>query len=359
MINRMLHTLLFLLFIGSIRANEPADTLLVAYTSAPPFIILNEGAEPEGISIWLWKEIAAELNLTYELVPMGFGEMLDSLSTGAVDVSINPLSITSNRSKKMGFTMPFYAANGTVAQMEISGFHRFVDFVASFFNLNFLRVILGLFLLIGAFGLTVWGLERKKNPYQFRPGAKGIWDGLWWSAVTMTTVGYGDKSPKSRGGKIIALIWMFSGIIFISGFTASIASSLTSTHIHENADELNDFKERSIGCINSSSMLDFLKGQFFRNIRSYDNLTESLNALKEGEIEAFLFDEPILKYRLKVDAEFQKIQLLPIKYNPQFYAFGMAKEREAIRYAASHHIIELIESRDWEMVLQEYALGDW
>ncbi|MGO2102628.1 MAG: ion channel [Psychroflexus halocasei] len=43
----------------------------------------------------------------------------------------------------------------------------------------------------------------------------------------MTTVGYGDKSPLSLGGRIVGLIWMFMAVIILSSLTAGIASALT------------------------------------------------------------------------------------------------------------------------------------
>src|SRR5699024_8670775 len=77
-------------------------------------------------------------------------------------------------------------------------------------------------------GAGVWAFERRKNPEEFRSDApKGLADGFWWAAVTMTTVGYGDKAPKTLGGRVIGLIWMFTSVIVISSFTAAIATSLT------------------------------------------------------------------------------------------------------------------------------------
>lgn len=205
-------------------ANEVPDTLIIGYTRAAPFIITEE-KDPFGISIWLWEKVASDLNINYELKEMPFSELLNKLGTGEVHASINPLTIIAERCKKLNFTLPFFAFNSTVAHIKTSGLHKILHIVGSIFSFNFLRVIAGLFILIGAIGFTVWYFERKKNPDQFRPNHKGIWDGLWWSAITMTTVGYGDKSPKSRGGKLIALVWMFSGIIFISGFTGSLLPS--------------------------------------------------------------------------------------------------------------------------------------
>jgi ABC-type amino acid transport substrate-binding protein len=107
------------------------DTLRVGYTPAPPFIV-EKKAELSGIIIWLWKKVAKDLNLKYDWVPMGFTEMLDSLATGGIDISINPLTITGSRSRIMEFTHSFYAANSTVAVAESSSFEKFVQFVRSF-----------------------------------------------------------------------------------------------------------------------------------------------------------------------------------------------------------------------------------
>lgn len=49
-------------------------------------------------------------------------------------------------------------------------------------------------------------------------------DALWWSIVTATTVGYGDISPTTMGGRAIAVILMFVGIGTIGMLTGSIAT---------------------------------------------------------------------------------------------------------------------------------------
>ena len=49
-------------------------------------------------------------------------------------------------------------------------------------------------------------------------------DAIWWAFVTATTVGYGDISPASPGGRIVAVVLMLVGIGFISTLTGTIAS---------------------------------------------------------------------------------------------------------------------------------------
>jgi hypothetical protein len=56
-----------------------------------------------------------------------------------------------------------------------------------------------------------------------------IWDGIWWSVVTITTVGYGDLYPKSVDGRIVGMIVMLIGIGFIAVLTATIASRFIQT----------------------------------------------------------------------------------------------------------------------------------
>lgn len=51
-------------------------------------------------------------------------------------------------------------------------------------------------------------------------------DALWWSATTMTTVGYGDRFPVTGTGRGVAVALMFAGIALLGVVTAGFASWL-------------------------------------------------------------------------------------------------------------------------------------
>lgn len=333
------------------------DTLLVAYTPAAPFIV-EDGKKLQGLNVWLWRQIAKDLELEFKLVPMDFSDMLDSLQTGGIDLSINPLTITSDRSRDMEFTHSFFASNATAVIAEVSSLRKFTDFVKGFLNLNFLRGLFVLLVIIFVFGLLGWLFERKANPETFRYSSRGIWDGVWWSAVTLTTVGYGDKAPKTKFGKISALLLMFGGLLFISGLTASIASSLTVNQLSNNPEGFNEFKEKHVGTVVNSGTRAFLSEHFFKNVKTYNGAIDGLHGLRKGEIEAFLYDEPILKYRIQNDSSLNNLELLPLKFDVQLYAFALPKTHVALEQLISQRILDIKETNEWEVLLNEYGLAE-
>jgi voltage-gated potassium channel len=52
----------------------------------------------------------------------------------------------------------------------------------------------------------------------------GVWDGIWWAFVTITTVGYGDEYPVTVSGRLIGFVTMAAGIAVWSILTATIAA---------------------------------------------------------------------------------------------------------------------------------------
>ena len=58
-------------------------------------------------------------------------------------------------------------------------------------------------------------------------------DAIWWSIVTMTTVGYGDRYPETHAGRFVAVILMLGSLVLVSSFTATFASAFVARRIQE------------------------------------------------------------------------------------------------------------------------------
>ncbi len=72
--------------------------------------------------------------------------------------------------------------------------------------------------------ITIAGgiLERLADHREFPT----IGRGLWFALQTVTTVGYGDVTPKQADGRFIAAVLMLAGIGFLAVITASVTASL-------------------------------------------------------------------------------------------------------------------------------------
>ena len=88
------------------------------------------------------------------------------------------------------------------------------------FELITLLILVGFITFIG--GAVIYVFE-----YHINPNISNFFDALYWSLITISTVGYGDISPVTNQGRVLTMFLILSGIAFISFATSIIASAFT------------------------------------------------------------------------------------------------------------------------------------
>ncbi len=328
-------------------------TIKVGVKISPPFIMRDCDGKFDGVSIRLWESIANELNLDYEYIEHDLRNLLFAIEKGDVDISISPLTVTSERLEKFEFTQPFYASHLSIAAPNETK-HPMILFITNFFSLGFLKAFVILLGGIIFFGLLIWLVERRKNTEQFSKGIKGIGQGVWWSAVTMTTVGYGDKYPKSFLGRSMAFFWMFLSIVVISSLTGSMAATLTVQQYTTEIEKIEDLKKHRVGTVDSSNSANVLLKHGV-NFKTYNNISDVITAFRQNEIGSFVYDDPIMRYAIYEHHFEDSIKILQKKLNTQYYSFALPKKHFLLD-TINIVLIKKLESVYWKGIINYYGL---
>ncbi|MEN6319662.1 MAG: ion channel [Syntrophaceae bacterium] len=104
-----------------------------------------------------------------------------------------------------------------------------LKFMKGLYRERFIQIATIILSVILFSSIVVYYFERGTADSNIR----SLWDGMWWTVVTMGTVGYGDKYPITVGGRIVGIMLIFSGIGLMSLFTATIASIFVEKKIKE------------------------------------------------------------------------------------------------------------------------------
>ncbi|UZH53904.1 transporter substrate-binding domain-containing protein [Salinimicrobium tongyeongense] len=346
---------LFLFFCLSLLNTNAQDSLnaggklVIGVTEAPPFVI-KEDSDFAGLSIDSWRLVNRQLDADYEFKQYESLEaLLQAVEQGQVDLSINPITVTDRRMQKMDFSQPYFISYTGIARKSGSAVWRYLS---NIFSWNFFSAILILVGVIFIFGLLVWVFEHKKNKEEFGLGPRGIFQGFWWSAVTMTTVGYGDKSPRTLGGRVIGFIWMFMAIIMISTLTAGIASSLTVQNIQDDIGSVRDLERFEVYTVRSSSAQELLD-QYNIDSHKVPNAGEGIDALLENDKNLLVYDKPILSYYIEEKEVQEELTVLENSLKKDYYSYSFPKNSELLD-RINPILVGSLKTMEWNSLISEY-----
>ena len=304
-------------------AKEVANELRIGVSGSPPFVIEKDGVL-SGISVEIWKDVAERLEQPYKFVVQpNTNANVDAVAEGSVDLAIGPISITPNRlaNPKIDFTQPYYHGyEGLLIPQKPPGL---ITRLRPFIGWAALSSVGILITLLFIFGNLIWLAERRKNTEQFpRHYLHGVGNGMWFGLVTLTTVGYGDRAPLSRSGRIIAGVWMVISLVAVSSITAGLASAFTlslaeiaPSAIREKA----DLRGKKIAVVEGTTSLRW--GKLYEiNAFLTKDLNGAIKILNQGKVEGIIFDEAPLRHYLKQNKK-SKLKLANFPLAIQTYGF--------------------------------------
>ena len=201
---------------GKIRHPFEAAVLVVALLMLPAVLIQDAGLHSpwgivaDGLGTIVWAAVALEFGLTLLHADDRRAAVRAHWHDVLVLVVIFPAFAPLFATFGSGWLRGWRLARLSVIAARIFRAERLVTRRR---NLPYLAALTASLVVVSAIAV------HETDPHRF----PNIWRGLWFSIVTVTTVGYGDTFPVSAGGRVVAAFLMVIGIGFLGLATAAIA----------------------------------------------------------------------------------------------------------------------------------------
>lgn len=330
-------------------AAQQSDPITVATVTRVPFSFEIDGV-PAGFSIDLMNAVAEALNLQviYD-TKNSFSEMLTAVENGEVDAAIANISITARRERVMDFTQPIFDSGIQVMLPMDDG--AVTSLITALWTRDIGLAIAGALVLLFGGGMLMWVFERKRSAYFDRSAADAAFPAFWWALNLVVNGGFEERMPQSRPGRVFAVLLVVSSLFIVSIFVAQITAAMTVNAIQQTVENINDLEGRRVGTIGKSTSATYLDGRGIGHI-DFDSLEPMLTAFEASEIDAVVFDGPILAYYVRNQGA-GKAQLLERIYRPENYGTAFPTG-SALREAVDQSILELREDGTYDELLRKW-----
>ena len=329
----------------SVDGTAPGGTLKVAARALPPFVIY-ENRTYSGFEVELMRLVAAKLGMEVDIYAVDTtAKQIDDIDRGVARLGLGGVAITGSREEVVDFSLPVLDSGLTILVPNDSSrsiwerIVAFFDAIASS-DLPWLLAVFGVAVLVAAH--LIWLLERNHNPDFAVPYRRGIWDSFYWSVVTMSTVGYGDKVARGTRGRALALVWIGLGTLVFASFTAAIASSLAVNELRSEISGPSDLSGKRVATATHSAGETYLPSIGVGPVL-VDNIDDAYPLLLAGDVDAVVFDAPVLQFHAArqgagevttVGSDFQRVQ----------YGLMLGAEDAEMRERINLALLDLIEN---------------
>ncbi len=339
-------------------ADPDRPNLTVAARVLHPFVIYEDRAF-RGFEVDLARMIAHNLGVTIEFQGAdSVAKQIDDVTRGTADLALGGVEITRSREELADFSQPVLSTGLTIlvpADEKNGLWGRIKHFFATIADsdLPWLLVVFAVTVMIAAH--LIWWLERRHNQHFAQPYGPGLWDSFYWSVVTMSTVGYGDKVAKRPGGRAFTLLWITFGTLLFAAFTASIASSLAVSELEADITAPAHLRGHRVATLAHTAGESYLTELGVGPVL-VDQIEHAYDLLDEGEVDAVVFDAPVLRYHAARSGDGEIITTGGVFDHVQ-NGFMVAPGNAELREAVNRSLLELLESGAYDQLFDRW-FGD-
>lgn len=297
-----------------------------------------------GYAAELWDQLARETKLDYEVkVVNTAAEIIEELKNKTADVGVGAISVTAKREEVIDFTQPFYESGLQVLVNGGSG--SFADsifsLIANLFNVELIGAFALLMVTMLIISHLVWRFEHPLNGDQWPEDyKKGMLESFWWTISTLLVGGADNKGPVGLGGRIVAIVWMLLSIVLVSLLTASFTTTLTVNTLKGDINGPDDLPGRKVATVKGSTTETLLTTKGAKVV-PYATVTECVAALKAKDVDAVVYDAPVLQYEAgKLNDE--NLQMVGRVFEHQNYSFALQQD-STLREKLNQGLLKLTE----------------
>lgn len=332
-----------------------SDTLHTAIYGFPPCVILKKNEPPTGFDIDVFERIArgANLKIVYEK-PKSFLYLLKGMENGIYDGAVAGITITGERESKFDFSHPYLNSGLMICVKKgpkISPFNTMFRYIN-----NMGPMLLLILLFTSICGILVWFIEKNfaKENSMFNPNepSKGIFNGFYFSNIFSSTVGFGDLVPKSIPGKILTIILIIIGVYFI--FPYAVANMNMALQQEQDATDISSVEDLAGKRVStekgttSNHFLDTLSKKINCRLILTNSIDSSYSLLKQGRVDAVVFDMPSIKYFVKNKGRKHFVAVGNI-FDRQSYGFAL-KQNSPYREILNERLVDFMRTPEyWEL----------
>jgi ABC-type amino acid transport substrate-binding protein len=322
----------------------------------PPFVIRQHDGALQGFSIDIWQAIGQRLGRSSEIVLLpSLRVMLEDIRRGAGDAAIAAITITAAREREMDFSFPYFrsglqimvrADEGNVLAQALSVLKGMMA------SRSFQMALLGLGLLVLITAHVIWLVERRRNPDFCRHYPLGLWDAVYWTLVTISTVGYGDKTPKTHAGRAIAMVLIVFGYIAFAWFTATITSAITVSELEGAINGPQDLPGKRVATVRQSTSEAYLRRIPGVRLRLFDRIEDAYAMLEAGRVDAVVYDFPVLSHYAVNDGK-EKVRLVGPVFQHEPYGIALP-EGSPLRERINQALLQILESGEYARIYAKW-----